>query len=75
MNPDQTLSTAYAEPNPANERKRLESVAAGWTPKAQAEYVNYQRMQSEGATLSPGMQMQLGYLTEAKTAHEALNGK
>ena len=70
-----TLSDAYQTPNPDHERKHLEGLATGWTPKAQAEHANYTRMQAEGHTLSPAMRTALGYLEQAKTAHDTLNGK
>lgn len=57
---------------PAMEQRQLEDKAASWTPAAQAEYANFQRMQEQGLSLSPGMHMALGYLDQAKTAHQQI---
>lgn len=56
--------------------RRLQDKAASWTPAAQAEHANFQRMQAEGIKLSPSMNMALGYLEQAKTANQQItNGK
>ncbi|WP_104061113.1 hypothetical protein [Arthrobacter sp. 4R501] len=59
----------------AMEQRQLEDKAASWTPAAQAEYANFQRMQTEGIKLSPNMHMALGYLDRAKSAYQQINGK
>ncbi|MHA7298220.1 hypothetical protein [Pseudarthrobacter sp. MDT3-1] len=69
-------STDHTSPAERYKARQLEDKAASWTPAAQAEYANYQRMQAEGIKLSPNMHMALGYLDQAKTAHQQItNGK
>lgn len=52
-----------------------QSIADAWTPKAQAELANYKRMEAEGLTLSPSMNMAKGYAMQAQAAHNQINGK